>query len=105
MHIVIPADYQQAVKNLRCFQLLDGHTVTILSDYTTDVETLAAQFAKADAIVLIRERTKISGNYMPLPGLKLISQNREGCRTSRSRCLFKIQSGCSGRRRITHCTG
>lgn len=75
MHIVIPADYQQAVKNLRCFQLLDGHTVTILSDYTTDVEMLAAQFAKADALVLIRERTKISEELLSrLPGLKLISQ-------------------------------
>jgi D-3-phosphoglycerate dehydrogenase len=75
MHIVIPDDYQDAVRNLDCFKLLADHQVTIYNDSTTDINELAVRFADADALVLIRERSTISAELLArLPNLKLISQ-------------------------------
>ena len=79
MQIVIPDDYQDAVRGLDCFGLLAGHDVTIYRDTVKDVDTLAARFAEADALVLIRERTKITAALLErLPRLKLISQTGRG---------------------------
>lgn len=79
MHIVIPDDYQDAVRGLDCFSLLAGHEVTVYHAPVKDVDTLAARFAGADALVLIRERTQISAGLLDrLPHLKLISQTGRG---------------------------
>jgi D-3-phosphoglycerate dehydrogenase len=79
MHIVIPDDTQDAVRGLDCFSKLAGHTVTIYNDTVKDVETLAARFEDADALVLIRERTAISAELLSrLPRLKLICQTGRG---------------------------
>lgn len=75
MHIVIPDDYQDAVRRLDCFKLLSGHTVTVLHDSAGDIDALAEKFKDADCLVLIRERTKITRALLDrLPKLKLISQ-------------------------------
>lgn len=79
MRIVIPDDYQNAVAGLDCFHKLAGHEVTIYNDTVKDVETLAARFAHADALVLIRERTAITEPLLErLPNLKFISQTGRG---------------------------
>lgn len=79
MKIVIPDDYQDAVRRLDCFSKLDGHEVTIYHDAVTDVEVLAERFQEADALVLIRERTAITAPLLErLPNLKLISQTGRG---------------------------
>jgi D-3-phosphoglycerate dehydrogenase len=75
MNIVIPDDYQQAVKHLDCFNLLREHRVTIYNDSTGSLDELAYRFKDAEALVLIRERTHISEELLAkLPNLKLISQ-------------------------------
>jgi D-3-phosphoglycerate dehydrogenase len=75
MRIVIPDDYQDAVRHLACFDTLAGHQVTIYHDHTEDIATLAARFQDADALVLIRERTPITEPLLAqLPALKLIVQ-------------------------------
>jgi D-3-phosphoglycerate dehydrogenase len=75
MRIVIPDDYQDAVRHLTCFELLAGHQVTVYHDHTTDLETLVSRFQQADALVLIRERTPITEPVLArLPALKLIVQ-------------------------------
>ena len=75
MKIVIPEDYQDAVRHLACFQMLAGHEVKVYQDHTEDIETLATRFQDADALVLIRERTPIRGPLLDrLPSLKLIVQ-------------------------------
>lgn len=75
MHIAIPDDYQDIVRKLRCFSLLDGHTVSVFHDTAADIDTLAQRFADADCIVLTRERTKITAELLArLPKLKLLSQ-------------------------------
>jgi len=79
MRIVIPDDYQDAVRHLACFSKLAGHEVTIFNDTVTDAGALAARFADADALVLIRERTAITDALLAkLPRLKLISQTGKG---------------------------
>jgi D-3-phosphoglycerate dehydrogenase / 2-oxoglutarate reductase len=75
MKIVIPDDYQNAVRTLDAFGKLNGHEVTIYNDTVADIETLAARFQDADALVLIRERTAITADLLArLPNLKFISQ-------------------------------
>lgn len=79
MHIIIPDDYQNAVRTLDCFAQLAGHTVTIYNDTVKDLDTLAARLEPADALVLIRERTPITADLLArLPRLKLIAQTGRG---------------------------
>lgn len=79
MKIVIPEDYQDAVRTLNCFGKLSGHEVVIYNDAVKDIEVLADRFHDADALVLIRERTAINAALLErLPNLKLISQTGRG---------------------------
>ena len=79
MKIVIPDDYQDAVRHLDCFAKLDGHEVLVYRDTVKDVDALAERFADADALVLIRERTSITEELLArLPKLRLISQTGKG---------------------------
>ncbi len=79
MRIVIPDDYQDAVRGLDCFSKLAGHDVTIYNDTVKDVDELAARFRDAEALVLIRERTAIDDALLArLPHLRLISQTGKG---------------------------
>ncbi len=75
MRIVIPDDYQDCVRHLDCFAKLAGHDVNIFNDSVADVDELARRFAGAQALVLIRERTRITEQLLEkLPDLRLISQ-------------------------------
>jgi D-3-phosphoglycerate dehydrogenase / 2-oxoglutarate reductase len=79
MKIVIPDDYQDAVRSLDCVKKLAGHDVTIYRDIVKDTDTLAERFQDAQALVLIRERTAITEPLLSLlPNLKLISQTGRG---------------------------
>lgn len=79
MQIVIPDDYQDAVRGLACFSKLAGHSVTVYTDTVKEIDALAERFREADALVLIRERTRITAALLErLPRLKLISQTGKG---------------------------
>ncbi|HUS15564.1 MAG TPA: D-2-hydroxyacid dehydrogenase family protein, partial [Chloroflexia bacterium] len=79
MQIVIPDDYQDAVRGLDCFGKLNGHEVTIYHDAAREVDTLVERFGEAGALVLIRERTPITAALLErLPRLRLISQTGRG---------------------------
>ncbi len=79
MNIVIPDDYQDAVRSLDCFSKLSGHQVKVYHDTVKDVPSLVARFQEAEALILIRERTKITEPLLALlPKLKLISQTGRG---------------------------
>ena len=79
MRIVIPDDYQDAVRHLDCFAKLAGHEVVIYNDSVKDVDALAERFRDAEALVLIRERTQITAELLErLPKLRLISQTGRG---------------------------
>ncbi|HSZ74817.1 MAG TPA: D-2-hydroxyacid dehydrogenase family protein, partial [Rhizomicrobium sp.] len=75
MNVTILDDYFDTLRTLECFRKLDGHNVTIWNDHVQDTDALAAWLRDADALVLIRERTKIRSALLEhLPRLKLISQ-------------------------------
>lgn len=75
MRIVVPDDYQGAVRHLPCLQRLQGHDVQVLGALATDPNAWAEHLVQADALVLIRERTRVDATLLlRLPRLKLISQ-------------------------------
>jgi D-3-phosphoglycerate dehydrogenase len=79
MRVVIPDDYQDAVRQLAVFSNLRGHEVTIYNDTVKEVDALAERLRDAEALVLIRERTVISDELLAqLPKLRLISQTGKG---------------------------
>jgi len=75
MKITILDDYQNTVKELNCFSLLDGQNVQIINYTEKDYKLLAEKLKDTAILVLIRERTEIDENLLKfLPNLKLISQ-------------------------------
>lgn len=75
MRILIADDYQDAVRHLACFRKLQGHSVQVLTAPARDTATLLQHAADAEALVLIRERTRIDAALLAqLPKLRLISQ-------------------------------
>ncbi len=75
MRIAVLDDYQDAVRGLQCFRLLDGHEVKVFTHAARGLGQLAARLAPFDALVLIRERTAFPAALLArLPNLKLISQ-------------------------------
>src|SRR3979409_503264 len=75
MKISILDDYHDTVRSLAVFKKLAGHDVTIWNDHVQDVDALAARLKDAEALVLIRERTKTRAPLLErLPALRLISQ-------------------------------
>ncbi|MBR9888718.1 MAG: D-2-hydroxyacid dehydrogenase family protein [Oceanospirillales bacterium] len=75
MKIAVLDDYQDAVKTLDCFKILSGHDVHVFTETYTDTHELALKLFDFEALVLIRERTQITGELLSkLPNLRLISQ-------------------------------
>jgi D-3-phosphoglycerate dehydrogenase / 2-oxoglutarate reductase len=75
MRVAILDDYFDTLRTLACFSKLNEHEVTVWTDHVDDVDELAARLAGIEALVLIRERTKIRSPLLAkLPQLKLISQ-------------------------------
>jgi D-3-phosphoglycerate dehydrogenase / 2-oxoglutarate reductase len=75
VNISILDDYFDTVRTLPSFAKLEGHNVRIWNDHVQDVEALAGRLKDTEALVLIRERTKIQAPLVErLPKLRLISQ-------------------------------
>lgn len=75
MKIAILDDYQDCVRHLPCYKLLDGLDVKIFHNNAKGLGQLAIRLAPFDALVLIRERSKLTRVLITrLPALKLICQ-------------------------------
>lgn len=75
MKIAILDDYQDAVRRLPCFDLLKDHEVKVFNNTATGTGQLAIRLQPFDAVVLIRERSRLTRPLLQkLPNLKLISQ-------------------------------
>ena len=75
MRVSILDDYHDTLRTLACFEKLKGHAIEVWTDHVQDVEILARRLEKTEALVLIRERTKISAPLLErLDQLQLISQ-------------------------------
>lgn len=75
MKIAVLDDYHDTVRTLSCFKKLAGHDVTVWNDHAQDTGALVERLKDTEALVLIRERTRIREALLErLPKLKLISQ-------------------------------
>ena len=75
MKVHILDDWFDTLRGLPCFSRLAAHDVTVWTDHVEDPAILAQRLAEAEALVLFRERTKITRDLLErLPNLKLISQ-------------------------------
>src|SRR5579872_5673551 len=75
MKISILDDFFNTLRTLDCFRKLDGHNVETWKDHVDDLGVLADRLKETEALVLIRERTRIPAALLErLPKLKLISQ-------------------------------
>nr|WP_319384976.1 D-2-hydroxyacid dehydrogenase family protein [uncultured Roseibium sp.] len=75
MKVHILDDWFDTLRTLPCYAKLENHDVTVWTDHVEDPAVLAARLEAAEAVVLFRERTKITADLLDrLPGLKLISQ-------------------------------
>lgn len=75
MKVAILDDYFDTLRTLPCLGKLNGHDVMIWNDHLQDVAALAGRLKDIEALVLIRERTKITVELLErVPQLKLISQ-------------------------------
>ena len=74
MNIVIADDYQNCLRQLDCFSLLEGHSVTI---HQTPPENRAAYVERlrdADVLVVVRERAYVDAELLAaLPRLKQVA--------------------------------
>jgi hypothetical protein len=59
MKVTILDDYHDTLRTLPCFAKLEGHEVSIWNDHVQDTDVLAERLRDTEALVLIRERTKI----------------------------------------------
>jgi D-3-phosphoglycerate dehydrogenase len=75
MRVAVLDDYQDCVRTLSCFEKLRGHDVQVHTQRFADERALAAALQDREALVLIRERTKVTRSLLAmLPNLKLLSQ-------------------------------
>ena len=75
MNIAILDDYHDTLRTLAAFRKLARHEVRVFTDHVEDTDALARRLADVEALVLIRERTKIRAPLLErLPKLRLISQ-------------------------------
>jgi len=75
MNVAILDDYFNTTPTLECFKKLAKHQVKVWNDHEQDTDRLAARLKDVEALVLIRERTKIRAPLLEkLPRLRLISQ-------------------------------
>ncbi|PHM39729.1 D-3-phosphoglycerate dehydrogenase [Xenorhabdus mauleonii] len=72
--VIIPDDYQKATKQIQALYQNSDFEVVCLGDLNSDPKA-EALLSKADALILIRERTLIDEKFLSkAPNLKLISQ-------------------------------
>jgi D-3-phosphoglycerate dehydrogenase / 2-oxoglutarate reductase len=75
MKVAILDDWFGTLPTLPSFDRLRRHEITDWTDHVESVDTLAQRLADAEALILIRERTKIGAALLDrLPNLRLISQ-------------------------------
>ncbi len=75
LKVTILDDYVDTLRTLDCFAALADHEVTVWNDHEPDLDRLADRLRDTEALVLIRERTRIGADLLErLPRLRLISQ-------------------------------
>lgn len=104
MKIAILDDYLDTTRTLACFDTLVGHNVTVFTDHLQAVAPLAERLAPFDALVLIRERTRIDASLIDrLPRLRLISLRSSYRHVDIAACARRGITVCSNLHVATPC--
>jgi len=75
VNIIILDDYQDAVRKLKCANLLEQLNAKVFTNTVKGIGQLSVRLRDADVLVLIRERTQFPRQLLEkLPKLKLIAQ-------------------------------
>jgi D-3-phosphoglycerate dehydrogenase / 2-oxoglutarate reductase len=105
LNITILDDYGDVVRTLRCFQRLRGHDVTVWNDCVKDVDVLAERLKNTEALVLLRERTRVGGDLIGrLPQLRMITLNGPYPRIDIAACTQRGIVVCSEHARTSYAT-
>jgi len=98
MRVAILEDYQKASPTLACFARLAGHEVVVFSEPMRDEAAIAAQLAGFDALVVIRERTRVTKTLLEkLPALRLVVQTAKiGPHVDVAECKARGITVCDG---------
>ena len=76
MNLTVLDDYTNIVRTLPCINLLGDHGLTVYTDCERNIDVLADRLKYTDALVLLRERTRVSAELIArLPRLKMITLN------------------------------
>lgn len=75
LKVAVLDDYQDVVRTLDAFGALSAHDVTVWTDPPASMDVLVERLVPAEAVVLLRERTRITEALLArLPNLRLLSQ-------------------------------
>lgn len=98
MKVAILEDYQRAVPRLAAFAKLAAHDVEVVSEPLQDEAAIAARIRDREAIVVIRERTRVTGTLLErLPALKLVVQTAKvGPHVDVAACAARGVTVCDG---------
>lgn len=101
MQVTILDDWFDTLRGLPCYAKLKGQDVTVWTDHVQETDALVERLKDTEALVLFRERTKITAELLDrLPNLKLISQRGvyphidvEGCTRNKVMLCSKQPQG------------
>lgn len=105
MNVTVLDDYVDLVRTLRCVERLRDHRLTVWTDICTDEAVLAGRLADTEALVLLRERTRITASLLArLPKLRLITLNGPYPHVDVAACTARGVLLCSEHARTSYAT-
>ena len=105
MNITILDDYTNLVRTLKCVSLVRHHTLNIYTDCERNSDVLAGRLRDTDALLLLRERTRVSADLLArLPRLKLITLNGPWPHVDIAACTARGIVLCSEHARTSYAT-
>ena len=105
MNIAVLDDYVDVVRTLNCYAKLRDHAVTVWNDCVRDIDVLAERLKDTEALVLLRERTRISKALIErLSRLKMITLNGPFPHIDIDACTSRGVIVCSEHARTSYAT-
>ena len=105
MNINILDDYTNVVRTLDCVSLVKAHTLNVYTDCERNIDVLAERLRDTEALVLLRERTRITAELLArLPKLKLITLNGPWPHVDMAACTARGIVLCSEHARTSYAT-
>ncbi len=105
MNITLLDDYTNLVRTLDCVSLVKDHALNVYTDCERNIDVLAERLKDTDALVLLRERTRVTAALLArLPKLKLITLNGPWPHVDMAACTARGIVLCSEHARTSHAT-